>query len=139
MNSGFSIWSLQPSVFSLPADLPSHAVGGGARSGFGSTFFQAVEGGSGSGSRDQGVGISVFSLGFASQCSVSIRSELGGRALHGCLDLDPSLFDKLRIGVFRLFSEWRMFFTPSAIVKASISDLLFSTPSTMVPAPVAAD
>ena len=49
----------------------------------------------------KGVGISVFSLGFASQCSVPIRSELGGRALHGCLDLDPSLFDKLRIGVFR--------------------------------------
>ena len=139
MNSGFSIWSLQPSVFSLSADLPCHAVGGGARSGFGSTFFQAVEGGSGSGSHDQGVGISVFSLGFASQCSVPIRSELGDRALHGCLDLDPSLFDKLRIGVFWQFSEWRMFFTPSEIVKAPVSDLLFSTSLTMVPAPTAAD
>ena len=139
MNSGFSIWSLQPSVFSLPVDLPSHAVGDGARSGFGSTIFQAVEGGSGSGSSDQGVGISVFSLGFASQCSVPIRSELGGRALHGCLDLDPSLFDKLRIKVFRQFSEWRMFFTLSAIVKAPASYLLFSTPSTMVSAPAAAD
>ena len=138
MNSGFSIWSLQPSVFSLPADLPSHAVGGGSRSGFGSTFFQAVEGGSGFGSRDQGVGIFVFSLGFASQCSIPIRSKLGGRALHGCLDLDPSLFDKLRIGVFRQFFEWRMFFTPSAIVKALVSCLLFSTPSTMVPAPTSA-
>ena len=139
MNSGFSIWSLQPSVFNLLADLPSHAVGGGSRSGFGSTFFQAVKGGFGSGSRDQGVGISVFSLGFASQCSVPIRSELGGHALHGCLYLDPSLFEKLRIGVFRQFSEWRMFFTPSAIIKASVSDLLFSTPSTMVPAPATAD
>ena len=103
MNSGFSIWSLQPLVFSLPTYLPSHVVGGGARSGFESTFFQVVEGSSGSGSHDQ--------------CSVPIRSELGGRALHGCLDLDPSLFDKLRIEVFRQFSEWRMFFTPSAIVK----------------------
>ena len=65
----------------------------------------------------KGVGISIFSLGFALQCSVSIRSELGGRALHGCLDLDPSLFNKLRIGVFRQFSECRMFFTPSAIEK----------------------
>ena len=87
----------------------------------------------------KGVGISVFSLGFASQCSVPIRSELSSRALHGCLDLDPSLFDKLRIGVFRQFSKWRMFFTPSAIVKALVSDLLFSTPTTMVPAPAAAD
>ena len=85
------------------------------------------------------MGISVFSLGFALQCSVLIRSELGGRALHGCLYLDPSLFDKLGIGVFRQFSEWRMFFTPSAIVKAPVSDLLFSTPSTMVPALAAAD
>ena len=139
MNLGFSIWTLQPSVFSLPADLPCHAVGGGARFGFGSTFFQAVEGGSGSGSRDQGVGISVFSLGFALQCSVPIRSELCGRALHGCLDLDPSLFDKLRIRVFRQFSEWRMFFKPSAIVKAQVSDLLFSTSLTMVPTPTVAD
>ena len=87
----------------------------------------------------KGVGISVFSLGFSLQCSVPIRSDLGGRALHGCLNLDPSLFDKLRIRVFWQFSEWRMFFTPSVIVKAPVSDLLFSTPSTMVPAPAAAD
>ena len=48
-----------------------------------------------------GVGIFVFFFGFASQCSVIIRSEFGGHALHGCLDLEPSLFDKLRIRVFQ--------------------------------------
>ena len=132
MNSGFSIWSLQSSVFLQISILKSFAVVLDPVSDLLSSNPSKVV--PAPAATTKGWGFPFFSLGFASQCSVPIRSELGGRALHGCLDLDPSKFDKLRIRVFRHFSEWRMFFTPSVIVKAPVSDLLFSTPSTMVQA-----
>ena len=90
----------------------SHSVGGGTGSDllsdplevdstFGSTFFHSVNGGSDAGRHGHGGEEFRFSLDVALQCLIPFRPKFGGGAQHVCLDLEPSLFDELEIGVFR--------------------------------------
>ena len=77
------------------------AVGDGTGSGIGPSFSHVLGIGSSTGNRDHGGEDLHFSLGFAPMCSVPFKSKLVGRTQHGCPDLVTSVFNKVRIGVFR--------------------------------------